>query len=184
MSNFDQAFDIVLGLEGGFVDHGADPGGPTNMGISLRYLLRRGDLDGDGVLDGDLDGDGDVDIDDIKAVEAADAKALYNSGFWTPNRLYQVPNQAIATKVFDMAVNMGSKQAWRITQRACNRFEEIQLEVDGIVGPKTLDAVNNLASPELLDVLREQQLAFYERLVNNKPDLAVFMTGWTNRAMA
>lgn len=190
MSSFDQAFDIVLGLEGGFVDHAADPGGATNHGMSLRYLLKRGDMDGDGLPDGDLDGDGDIDVDDIRIMKPLEAKALYHSGFWVPNRLQQVKDQALANKIFDICVNAGSRQAWRIVQRACNRFEhdeDEEVKVDGIVGPNTLAAVNDperVRQGQLLDLIREQQLAFYERLVEKKPTLAVFMDGWTNRAMA
>lgn len=185
MSNFDQAFDVVMGHEGGFVDHQADPGGATNMGISIRYLLRRGDLDGDGLPDGDIDGDGDIDVDDIKAIQPADAKALYNSGFWSPNKLHQVRDQSIAVKIFDICVNTGSKQAWRIVQRACNRFEDMDLLVDGIVGPATLAAVNGCTeSDDLLVLIREQQLAFYQQLVADNSDFEVFLDGWTNRAMA
>lgn len=188
MSKFDHAFDVVLGHEGGFVDHAQDPGGATNYGISLRYLLGRGDLDGDGILDGDLDGDGDVDIDDIIALKPANAKHLYHSGFWVPNHLSEIENLPIATKIFDICVNTGSRQAWRIVQRACNRFESVEdgdeLVVDGIRGPKTMATVNDLDADPLLDLIREQQLHFYQNLVDRKPDLAVFMAGWTNRAMA
>lgn len=186
MSNFDTAFDVVLGHEGGFVDHDADPGGATNFGISLRYLLGRGDLDGDGVLDGDLDGDGDVDIDDIIALTPAHSKHLYHTGFWVPNRLPQVTNNKVATKIFDIAVNTGSRQAWRIVQRACNTECEPgdELEVDGKVGPKTLGIVNAIGQKKLIDAIRKEQLAFYENLVERKPSLAVFLNGWTNRALA
>lgn len=184
MSNFDLAFDIVLGLEGGFVDHSADPGGATNYGISLRYLKQRGDLDGDGVLDGDLDRDGDIDIDDIRGINPANAKHFYQSGFWSPNKLQQVQDQDLAVKIFDMCVNMGGRQAWRLVQRACNGLGEELIE-DGLVGPMTLEVVNEFDDPVmLLAEIREQQRQFYERLVEQKPDLAVFLDGWTNRAMA
>ena len=182
MSNFDTAFEVVLGHEGGFVDHEADPGGATNYGISIRYLVARGDLDRDGLADGDIDGDGDVDVDDIKALTPGDAKHLYHSGFWVPNRLSEVRDQSVATKIFDICVNTGSRQAWRIVQRSCNELGS-ELEVDGIVGPNTLTAVNEYDF-DLVEEIRQQQLAFYEALVGNNPDLAVFLDGWTNRALA
>lgn len=190
MSNFDDAFHVVLGHEGGFSDHRADPGGATNYGISLRYLLARGDLDHDGLPDGDVDGDGDVDVDDIRALSPLDAKHLYHTGFWTPNRLGEVRDQTIATKIFDMCVNMGSRQAWRLVQRACNDHGG-HLEDDGVVGPKTLHAVNAFADddespdgPSLLGLIRIQQAEFYEQLVANRPSLEPFLQGWRNRAMA
>ena len=36
MSDFDKAFELVIGHEGGLVDHPADPGGLTKYGISKR----------------------------------------------------------------------------------------------------------------------------------------------------
>lgn len=188
MARFDPAFEIVLGHEGGYVNHAADPGGATNWGISLRYLNGRGDLDGDGVLDGDLDGDGDVDEWDVKGMTTAQAKHLYHTGFWIPNRLSEVRDQAVATKIFDMCVNMGSRQGWRIAQSGCNAAKQLRDEiiVDGMVGPDTLGAVNHYADNGLIDMLlinvRETQKKFYRDLVSRKPSLEVFLNGWLNRA--
>lgn len=36
MSDFDKAFEIVVGHEGGYTDHPSDPGGETKFGISKR----------------------------------------------------------------------------------------------------------------------------------------------------
>ena len=38
MAEFGKAFAKIIELEGGFVDHPDDPGGATNLGISLRFL--------------------------------------------------------------------------------------------------------------------------------------------------
>jgi len=186
MARFDPAFDKVLVLEGGYVDHPSDPGGATNLGISLRYLLDRGDLDRDGLPDGDMDGDGDVDVADIRAITPEKAKHLYHTGFWIPNRLSELRNQAVAEKIFDMAVNMGSRQAWRLVQRAVNdQYGNDVLVVDGVVGPKTLLVLNGLSENEsVLDAIKEAQAGFYLRLIDARPSLAVFRDGWLNRAYA
>jgi lysozyme family protein len=177
MSSFEYAVYIVLHHEGGFVDHKSDPGGATNFGISLRYLS------GQSIVSGDFDGDGDIDAQDIAAMSRTDAKKLYKSGFWIPNKCDKIKSNLIATKVFDMAVNMGSRQAWKLTQRACGTLN-VPIKADGIVGPKTLAAVNSLYSKDysLLIVLRKIQSQFYERLIERKPELAAFRTGWQRRA--
>ena len=177
MNAFDYAVYIVLHHEGGFVDHKSDPGGATNFGISLRYLQAQK------IAAGDFDGDGDIDAQDIAAMSRTDAKKLYKSGFWTPNKCDDIKSNLIATKVFDMAVNMGSRQAWKLTQRACG-VRGVTLKDDGIVGPKTIAAVNSLYSKDyaLLITLRKIQAQFYERLIQKKPTLAAFRTGWQRRA--
>lgn len=183
MSVFDWAVECVLHHEGGFVFHPDDPGGATNYGISLRYLVSRGDLDGDGLPDGDLDGDGDVDVDDIRHATRFDARELYYTGFWKPIRASEIKSGLISTKFFDMAVNMGSRQATRLLQRACNNLGST-LKDDGAIGPNTLKAVNSYLSKDyqLLDRLRVAQAEFYETLIKRKPSLGTFRLGWRRRA--
>ena len=103
MANYEPAFNRLLEHEGGYtVDHA----GPTNYGITLR------------VLDVDIDGDGDIDESDISALTPADAKEFYHRHWWANYRYYVIQNQEIATKVLDLSVNMGPKQAHRLVQRA------------------------------------------------------------------
>lgn len=183
MTNFDWAVKCVLHHEGGWTDNPDDPGGATNFGISLRYLQARGDMDGDGLPDGDLDGDGDVDVDDIRAATMAAATKLYRTGFWLPNSLDRVKSSLVATKIFDMAVNMGSSQAWKLVQRSCNKLGS-DLTVDGKVGGFTISAVNSYhrTDYELVNVIRERQANFYETIIERKPPLATFRLGWRRRA--
>jgi lysozyme family protein len=177
MSRFDYAVDCVLHHEGGYVDHKNDPGGATNFGISLRFLQ------GQNIVDGDFDGDGDVDAADIAAMSREDAKKTYKAAFWIPNKIQDIKSSLIATKVFDMAVNMGGKQAWKLVQRSCTKLGVV-LSADGIAGPKTIAGVNSLMSEDyiLLREIRKQQMEFYEGLVSKKPKLAVFALGWYRRA--
>jgi len=181
---FEEAIVDTLQHEKGFVNHPKDPGGATNWGMSLRYLIKRGDLDRDGLPDGDMDGDGDVDIDDIRRMTKKDAVKLYYSGFWKPNRLSKIKSSLLPRKIFDMSVNMGSRQAWKLTQRAIIEVGG-DLVVDGIVGRKTIWATNELFTMdyEVLRRLRDRQLNFYRDLVIKKPSLSVFSLGWYRRAM-
>jgi len=178
MANFLRAIPHILEHEGGFVNHKNDPGGATNYGISLRYLQKRGDLLGD------FDGDGDIDIDDIRAMTVPQAKNTYRVGFWDPNKLGSVQSQLLATKIFDLCVNMGSKQAWKLTQRAATACG-VSLIDDGIVGPSTLNAVNSLTNVDykVLITLRELQKGFYDGIMESKPKLRSFELGWYRRSV-
>ncbi len=183
MARFEESVGYVLANEGIWSNHPSDPGGPTFWGISLRYLEQSGL---------DIDKDGDIDVDDVRSLTRTDAIIVYASDFWKPLSLDFMASQAVATRVLDMAVNMGKVRAVRILQAAVNALladgeedeEEApeELEVDGVLGPKTLAAVEKLDDVSLMRVLRQKHAEFYEKLVEKRPELGVFLNGWLNRA--
>lgn len=179
MSNFDTAIVTVFKHEGLFVNDKQDPGGATNFGVSLRWLQSIGDLDGDGFLDGDFDLDGDVDIDDIKNMTKEDAYKLYRLHWWEKYQYEKINNQIIATKVFDFSVNMGSKLSHKCVQRAIRAASGTKLIDDGVLGVKSLEAINTANHNLLLVALRSEAAGFYRAL--NKPK---YIEGWLNRAYA
>ena len=167
---------VTLKHEGGFVDNPADPGGATNFGISLRWLRSKG-------LDvGDIDGDGDVDADDIRALTPEQAIRLYRQRWWSVGGYADFCNVSVAGKVFDLAVNMGQRPAARIVQRAC-RAHGIDLVDDGLIGPKSLAAIQQAArSLHMLPAIRAEAAGHYRLLIAKNPALATFERGWLRRA--
>jgi lysozyme family protein len=172
VGHFRWALSKTLHHEGGFIDHPSDPGGATYRGISLRFLRAEGE---------DINADGDIDLADIQALveqpEVVDG--LYREHFWKPNRLDEVPSELLACKIFDMCVNMGSRQAWKLVQRASGRLKD-----DGIVGAKTIEYLvqSSRTDYDLIGKIRGQQAKFYTDLIKQKPHLATFATGWMRRA--
>ena len=179
MACFEKAAKFTLGHEGGFVDHASDPGGATKYGISLRTLLSLSDSEMENF---DVDGDGVVDVDDIRNMSREQAVALYREKYWLPV-FAKLEAQEVATKVFDMSVNMGVTQATRLVQRALNRYGRL-VKVDGRFGPMTLAAVNGASCKLAVHALCNEQMRFYYGLVNAKPKLKVFLLGWMRRAFA
>ena len=176
MSCFNKAVLVVLEHEGGFSNHKNDPGRATNFGISLRWLKDQG-------LYGDLDDNNTVDIEDIKAITVETASRIYREKWWEKYHYDRVIDCPLATKVFDMAVNMGGSRAHKILQGAINRIGG-ELIVDGIIGPRTITATNTSDSDTLLAEIRKEQEKFYLRLIAKKPALGVFRNGWLRRAAA
>lgn len=172
MSRFETAIPVVLAHEGGWADHPSDPGGATKYGISLRFLRSHGL---------DMDGDGDVDAQDVRGLTPAQASALYREHFWDRHGYGAIVDSQVATKVFDMAVNLGPKRAHRLTQHALRACGEA-VEVDGVFGPKTLAAVNDCEARELLLELAHQQSTYYSTLIEMHPRFEVFRQGWKRRA--
>ncbi len=169
MTHFSEAINVVLQHEGGFSDDKDDAGGATNFGISLRFLKGLGD-------EGDIDHDGDVDADDIRKMTVQQAVAIYKTQWWDRYGYEQIHSQDVATKVFDLAVNMGAKRAHIIVQRALRAVGKVVTE-DGVIGPVTMDAINNYQPRGLLPAIRSEAAGFYRGL--NQPK---FLAGWLNRA--
>ncbi len=170
----------VLRHEGGFVNDPRDAGGATNYGISLRWLKTIGDLDGDGFLDGDLDRDGDVDWQDITKMTVEQAKGYYRKHWWDAFRYDRIDSQRLATKVFDLAVNMGPRRAHRVVQQACNTLIKLtRLPETGYLGPLTCGALNALNEGEVYRAICDQAAAYYRSL--NRPE---YVSGWLKRAYA
>ncbi len=109
---FDEAFKIVIGHEGGYVNDLKDPGGETKYGISKRAYPDE----------------------DIKSLTLERAKQLYKRDYWDKVRADGLPKQ-IRLAVFDAAVNSGVRQSILWLQRA------VTVNDDGIIGPATTRAI-------------------------------------------
>lgn len=176
MALFLPAFEALIVNEGGFSDNKNDPGGSTQFGISLRFLQSLGTY-------GDIDKDGDVDADDIKLIDIPFSKNTYKIFFWDNNRYGDISNQGVATKIFDMAVNMGSGRANKLLQQACNHIStNEQIAVDGNVGAKTLSRVN-MADPVMMqNLLAALSSNYYLSICAANSSLKEFLKGWLVRA--
>lgn len=124
----------------------------------------------------------------------AQAEALMEREYWQKAGLAQVEDQAVANKIFDMAVNMGVHQAVLYAQHAANAALErggiqasgtvSRLEEDGLPGVKTIAAVNALDSAKFLKLLREFSAAHYRHIAGVNPAQAPNLEGWLRRAAA
>ncbi len=158
---FEHAVSFVLAHEGGYSDDADDDGGETKFGISKRSY---------------------PDI-DINALTVEQAKAIYKRDFWEPQLYKDIKDVNLATKVFDLAVNMGSSWAHRLVQRALRATGQDILE-DGILGPMTLSAINKADLTDLLAALKSEAAGYYRTLAATKPKRAKFLKGWLKRAYA
>ena len=154
MATFELAIPIVLRHEGGYVNDPADPGGETNFGISKRSY---------------------PDV-DIKNLTQNEAMVIYRTHWWDRYNYGAIIPQAVANKIFDMAVNLGASRAHKIVQKV------LQIDQDGIVGPATLAELNTQSSLKVIVGLQDTQAQFYRNLVLADPSKQKFLQGWLNRA--
>lgn len=167
MAEFLPAFRKVIGEEGGFVDDRVDHGGATNHGITQRTLAEWWQH---------LGRDGAPTRADVQMLSETEAREIYRTLWWDRYRLGRIDDQAVAEKVFDMAVNMGPHQAVVLAQRAA------RVDDDGVLGPATLAALNSADPVELLNRMRLAARAFYEALALDDPTQKRFLRGWLARA--
>lgn len=179
MSTFEAAISTVLLHEGLTSDDTEDHGGPTHYGISLRFLKTLDELETEGFLVGDLNHDGQIDVQDIQSLGRAGAMTLYRTYWWERYGYDRIRDQALATKVLDLSVNMGAKASHRCLQCAVRAVIGLCLVEDGVLGPQTLTAVNTLNRDALLAAYRSEAAGYYRSL--HQPH---FEKGWLNRAYA
>lgn len=170
MANFDQAFTILIEQREGvdlFVDR--QTGEYSKFGITLKTASALGYC-----KEGDRKW--------IENLTLAQAKDFYFREFWTPLLMEAVRDQAVANKIFDMAVNEGHEQATVLAQRALNGLGAT-LTPDGRMGPFTLAAINRADPHQLLLELRAECCAFYDRLIRQHSEkYAKYRDNWRKRA--
>jgi lysozyme family protein len=142
-NSFEPSLAHVLKHEGGYVNHPADPGGATNLGITAATLARaRGHP---------------VSAADVAALTRAEAAAIYRRFFWNSARGDDLP-AGLDHAVFDLAVNSGPGRAARLLQRV------LAVAEDGVIGPATLAAAQRAEAGQTIRALQRERLAFLKRL--------------------
>jgi lysozyme family protein len=116
----------------------------------------------------------------------AEAEKIEEREYWGAMRLAELENQNVANKLFDMGVNMGARQAAVYAQRAANVLVAVDAHVaeDGVIGPRTLAAINATAPIAYYQLLCQFSAAYYRHLAAVNPALAVNLAGWLKRAEA
>lgn len=159
-SRFDLCLAEVLRHEGGYVDHPADPGGATNMGITHQTLARWRGVTPWSALPKAA----------VRALTTAEAGRIYRANYWVRVEGDRLP-PGLDLALFDFAVNSGPDRAIRVLQAA------LGVVVDGQIGPLTLAAIAERPTSALVSRLCDDRLAFLRRLST----FSTFGKGWTLR---
>lgn len=165
MARLDILWPFIKSWEGGFVNHPADPGGATNMGVTIATWRKQGY---------DKDGDGDIDVNDLKLISEEDARLIFKENYWSKWKAAQIQDQSLANILVDWTWSSGS-YGIKIPQRM------LGVTIDGLVGPKTLGALNARDPKTFFKELQEERRKYLERICVNRPSNKVFMKGWLRR---
>ena len=154
--NWDEALRHILKYEGGYVNHPADPGGMTNLGVTKRVWE---EWTGDPATEADM-----------RALTPEMVGPLYKTRYWDAVRGDDLPS-GIDLCVFDAAVNAGVGRASKFLQQAAG------VTADGQIGPKTISAVTSKPADEIIEAFCALREAHYKSL--NTFD--TFGKGWMRR---
>jgi len=188
-SRFGQAFRFLIQIEQSYINDPLDSGGPTKFGITSAYLKElqnRFNETDEAILKGlNIDPYEPITEKTVKSIFLSDAKWFYKHYWWIYYHFDEIKHNSLSIKLFSMSVNMGPETVIKDLQTVVNReYENIQLKVDGILGPKTLQTVNQLPNIHcLLDDLISHWIRHYCYLVDQNADNARFINGWIKRAI-
>jgi len=152
ISTKEMIYDLI-NREGGYVDHPADRGGPTNFGITLDTMLRWL----------------------VETMPTETAVQIYEKNYLMRPRINELP-EILIPFMFDSAVHHGPKKAIEMLQW------EIGVSPDGVIGPKTIAAAKKHASPALVNDLVARRLEYFHNIVLRDSSQSVFLKGWISRA--
>jgi lysozyme family protein len=153
---FEACLSVILASEGGFVDDPHDPGGATNLGITLATLsswLGRT-----------------ASIADVEALTPAAAGPIYQARYWNPSHACDCPG-GVDLMVFDEAVNQGVGRAVASLQAA------LGVTADGAFGPATRCELSAADPARLIRAIAANREAHYRAL----PTFPRFGRGWLAR---
>ena len=162
MERFEKIFDYLLKVEGGYSDDENDKGGKTKYGITEEEARKYG-------YKGDM-----------QDLTKDFAKNIYLKKYYLGNKLDKVVNDKVALSICDWAVNSG-RNGTKNAQIAINQLTNANLDVDGIIGNKTLEALNSVDPGKFLEVYHNLQRIYYKGKVEADKTQEDFLAGWLNR---
>lgn len=136
----------------GYVNIPADRGGETKYGIAQRP---------------------NPDI-NVRNLNLDTAREVYYGRYWLAGQCDKLPYQT-AIIHFDSCVNHGVGKAKKILQEA------VGATPDGAIGPKTLQAINDMEPRDLIRAISDIRTNLYQAIVVRDPSQKIFLNGWMAR---
>jgi len=151
----------------GFANDPDDSGGATMCGVTLAtYRANRKKR-----------GYANTTVADLKRITFADWRAVFKTMFWDKWKADSIECQALANILVDWVWASGS-YGITIPQRILGVAD------DGIVGARTLAALNAASPQALFNQLRQARINYVEGIVRRKPSQKKFLNGWKRRINA
>lgn len=160
MANAELLKPFILRWEGGFVDDPLDRGGATNKGITIGTFRQ---FYGPQAT-----------VEELKQLTDKQWLHIFKSGYWDRWKGDQILHQSLANILVDWVWASGV-HGIKIPQKI------LLVAPDGLVGPQTIQALNECNPQQLFFQLRQARLNFVEEIVRKTPSQKRFINGWRNR---
>lgn len=191
MADFEIAYGETELREGGYVNDPVDRGGETCRGVARKFHPNWEGWELVDQIKTQHPEDFKKRIDEDPVI-AERAKEFYRKQFWNPIQGDQLPNQHLANKVFDTAVNQGIGTSLRYLQEGLNLLNRSakdypDIPVDGRMGLATLATIHEFLKLEkdkpdyLLKLLNLMQAFRYVEIMRADSTQERFARGWLNR---
>ena len=164
MADVNKLAPFIIKWEGGWVNDPADLGGATNMGVTIgtyeAYCRKKGYPK--------------PTIERLKNLTKEEWAEILKTMYWDRWKADLITSQSVANILVDWMWASGVHGV-KIPQRL------LGVTVDGIVGPKTIAAVNARNPRELFDMIKIARFDFIEDICWKRPANNMFKRGWMHR---
>ncbi|MCO7226197.1 glycoside hydrolase family 108 protein [Pleionea sp. CnH1-48] len=166
MAEFQACYEKTLLNEGGYQLHHVahDKGGLTYAGISQRY---HPSWEGWKLIGSKANAEQLTPL----------VKQFYRDNFWQSIKGDDIHSQKVAETLYDFAVNAGVRTAIKLMQIV------VGATPDGIVGPKTIAAINHIEPDMFLSNYALAKVHRYVEICNRDKTQSKFLLGWLNRTL-
>ena len=160
MADYRKLKPFILRWEGGYINDQADLGKQTNKGVTLstyRSVFGKNKT-----------------VSDLKKITDEQWEFIFKKLYWDKWKADNIKDQNVANILVDWLWCSGS-YGIKIPQRV------LGVSADGIVGSKTIAAINARYGRELFDTIKQERKGFIDRICQTRPQNRKFKNGWLNR---
>lgn len=150
MADIMKLYPIIKKWEGGFVNDPADAGGATNRGVTLNTYKNYCKLKKKPVPT----------VNDLRNITEETVIDILRVYYWNPCKADDIRNQSIANLIVNSVWGSGTGYIKKVQEVA-------GCKPDGIIGAKTLAAINNANQRDLFTRLWNRRKKFFEDITAN-----------------